>query len=528
MWYFLTSSIGPTVEWPGKEKMDSGYYYFMFFVGLAACVSPLYMWIDSGTGNMTDVDGKYPKIFTLTGICIFCMLHQWAYRIYFFARRREMLRIAPNFLNGRNTIQSIHWYLYVVNAVGFIAIMIGALIALYVPDSSHNDLASYFLLVSGIFILITSLFVFMGRNLEVHNRGVRLMTQTFGNLIDTDGRKRNFSSRWNLGEITPAGQILTLEAKKITLTPEMVEAARAEQNGARLSSFDGHYVDNNTHEAIFLSAAKKLFGHDNVRLRQFRGDIYAMPTDAASRLDVDMLQTLDNPIKPHVIHPTSSRVYQNIVELPPAGETEEELLNPKSFSSGGTSKLMQTKNGFISLVRNFDYLETGYFGFTQTVFKSYGIGIHINFTQSLVVPYVFFMLPMNTYLLTNSLYGLIMWAITTWVPFHVCIRNTLSHFWDMHTHMIVIGWASIAFATGILNNTQPNTPTYIYSNATWSNDDIGNGICFPGCTTLDDSTTYWWECFISFVLSIFYFFYEISVRYQYARMAISTDVSKFD
>lgn len=519
LWYYLAGELGPSYQVDEKRDVRHAnvmYVIGIFLVDLVCHCAPIYLYISAGSGEIGDIEYRFTKIiyalgiFTVIGVCNF------GYKAYFYAnigwfRRAELI---DNWEESKMKIT--HQVLFTVHALAFWAIIVGCLCALFLPGGWRSDIPSVMLFVAGILILVTSLLSFINRSSEIHHEGLEAINRA---RLD-----ENFGKEGKMFSVTPTTHILSTKALDLTDATNHLKSELP--NKEEIVMLGEVPINKNTVAGQLLIYTSNHFKTPNVVLRTFKGKNYGLLAEDAIELDNNFNQTAGGHLfKVGTIIPTARRVLQKISPYVQDYKrpVTDRLLDPVELNPENKAR----KTGYVALTRDFDLMKHGFFAFTEDVWSvAYGLGIHVNFTPEMVIPYVLFMNCMHVYFLYDTMYGNMAWAATTLVPYLIAEKGTYSQFWDMHIKCFLVGWGLIALTRAVM---APSANTFIYDNDVWNNTLYYPGMCQASCDSLDESTYFYVMTCVTLVFSIYYLLYAMMIvwlNWKTNRRVFGIEVSK--
>lgn len=493
-----------------KVVMSTNVFYkvLMFLISFVCLFSNLYLWIEFGQMVFSDSGYRYAAVSTMTGIASLLCLFNWMYLVYVYYNQ-EIFSDETNYLKPTekkdasvldNNLYDVHVGLYFINALGFLAFIICPIIYLFVvPNGAHWDDASVFLLVSMIAMGCTSFFVFMGTSAKDDKRTI--------DLLEDAALKpgENFPSNFRVHEtITATGLKLFQHGVKLNDTSLLTKLNNSKEEKGYVLGANGENIKRNTTLGILLSHAREKMNDSTTPLaiRKLNGTFYALPSSKALEADHNFIANLNYSVEIPKTFPVGKRSlkvdpnYLNSELTKKSTLVGDRLLDPKKLPKQSNDSKMP----YVSIIRNYDEIGTGYFAFTEDVYGlTTGIGLHCNLSYTLVIPFVLFWYPFYIYFLTDTMYGSIAWLITVFLPFAWSFNGTFSHFWDIFLNHFMIGWGAIAMTKLVVPD---GDFTYIYSESVWDNIDTAGGVCITTCTSWDECTIYYYTSLISLIFSL--------------------------
>lgn len=501
IWYYLAGELGPTFQVDEKRedrRAPGAWALVIFLMDLVCLCAPVYLYINSGSGEFGDAEYRTAKIVYAVIIFTVCGILNFGYKAYFYAKLNDFREMKNIDTWERGTVKYTHQVLFSLHAILFWAVMVGCICAIWLPGGWRDDVPSNVIFVAALLIILNSLLSFVNRSTDVHRKGIELINH-----------EKNFAEEESLWAVTPTAKILTSKAVKLDANKLKSELPDKDD----MTMLGDTPINKNTVEGQLLIQASDHFGTPHVVMRKYEGDYFGLRAEDAVIVDNDFNQSVGgNMFKVGTVIPTAKRVIQRVSPYAEDGKPiTDVLLDPVADE---TAVKNGTRNSYVALVRNLDLMKYGFFAFTEDVWSvAYGIGVHVNFTKDIVYPYVLFMNWMHVYFLFDTMYGNMAWCATTFVPLVIARRGTFSQFWDMHTKCFIVGWGLIALTRPAMLALNPSADTFIYDNNVWNNTLYYPGLCTTGCDDLTESVYLYVVSVLTIVVAIYYFFYSIMLTY---------------
>ncbi len=115
-----------------------------------------------------------------------------------------------------------------------------------------------------------------------------------------------------------------------------------------------------------------------------------------------------------------------------------------------------------------------------------GVGLWMNFKQSVIIPFIFFELVMNIYFMMDTRLGIMLWIIQVWPPLFAALSGRFGQFWQLFKQQWLVSWIIMLSMALFISQDE----MFITSNSNWNVTEPFPGIIFDGDTSLDNSTSY--------------------------------------
>lgn len=161
------------------------------------------------------------------------------------------------------------------------------------------------------------------------------------------------------------------------------------------------------------------------------------------------------------------------------------------------------------LLTDYNNLAQGLTFFTHDVCGyGTGIGTYVNFSNSMIIPFIFFMLPFYIYFLMNTNYGVMIWIVSVLTAFYPSLHGKFGQFWELFLYSFIYSWITVI---GI-HQWVPESDNYIYNFYNFQNSDSILNVSVNG-SNIDEGFVYYSGTTIAFTLALFGFIFEIRNLY---------------
>lgn len=535
--YFFHSLLGIDGDY-ANNILDKGYanlfWSLMFLMALMCHMSIIFPLMELGSTPLGNAAYRYTGMTVFLCILFFIGFINFCAKVYFFVHRDKYNRLGIEELFKPVKGEKINMYstsvyttstaLFFFNALSFLAVIIICIVYVCTAHGWDGDESNAFLLTSFILLAVSAFISFMSDPFHIEKENSAILREY---LQKSESSEFNFPKDFKMGKVkieanmmkstaklpsktTALAALLNFKGAKINDLKFLKKLENYESNEGYVLGSNNEEIPKNTPEGAVLAAARDHLNYHRgpLVLRKFDGESYIMTGEDALLADQHLNDITQGALSIKNHFPLGSRLIQKSLKNSTSEFVfDREVLDPIELANGSASS--DQKQPYVALIRNYDYIACKYFIFMEDVNGlCHGVGLHINFSNHVVIPFVFFMLPVNVYFLYNTLYGCISWFVSTLIPFYIALTGTSTQFWDIYIYFNLVYWGAVYLVYTVV---PIGESTYIYSTDVWNNTSLNNTVCVDDCASIDESTTYYGFCLTSFIISALSFFWIVGL-----------------